>query len=81
MEGIRDQVTEADRPANIVCYGDGLSALRMLQLKQARIMEENPHDRMEGIWPCAQEMHKRGLLLQVEEVCCLQHNDLCNIFL
>ncbi len=46
-------------------FGDGLSVLRMIDAKRARSSDLTPAERLEGIEPVPQEMHHRGLNLQV----------------
>ena len=49
----------------IVCYGDGLSIERMHDVQEARASALSVASRLEGLYPCPQDFHRRALLLQV----------------
>ena len=65
MEYLHKFVPSVDKDVHpIPCFGDGLSVERMCDAKRARAGGETPIDRLEGLIPCPQEFHRRGLLLQ-----------------
>ena len=49
----------------MVCFGDGLTAEKVLSSQRARKNGTSMMDRLGALFPAAQDWHKRVLLLQV----------------
>lgn len=63
--GVLQMKVKATKDRPVVCYGDGLSIQRMIQAKDLRYQDLDPKERLDGLVPGVQEMHKHGILLQV----------------
>ncbi|XP_038045923.1 uncharacterized protein LOC119720343 [Patiria miniata] len=48
----------------IVCFGDGLSVMKMFDAKCAKANGVSAADRLEGLVQCPQDFHRRGVLLE-----------------
>ncbi|XP_038045920.1 uncharacterized protein LOC119720342 isoform X4 [Patiria miniata] len=48
----------------IVCFGDGLSVVKMIDAKCAKASGVSAADRLEGLVQCPQDFHRRQVLLQ-----------------
>lgn len=49
----------------VPCHGDGMAVERMIDAQKVRAADDCDVDRIEGLCPCPQEFHHRGLMLQV----------------
>jgi len=54
-----------DQLHTIITWGDGLSCERHVDAQNARANGSTPIDRLEGLEPSPQEVHKRMILIQV----------------
>lgn len=64
--------TRDENPVIIPLFGDGLSVERGFDAQDARINAGDPWQQLQGLHPSIQEWHKRGILLQVICLLCLQ---------
>ena len=71
--GICDRLSEKvprhpdGRPFAIITHCDGGAFEHMVSARKTRAPVEDPMERLLGLEPSAQEFHKRGIMLQVDE--------------